>query len=113
MLKNYWLIAIRKLWKHKAHAIINILGLTIGLASCLIIFLSGGASPAGPAPVLDRVPPLALVAALGAALVPVLFAYGGWQTAGFVRLAGDIDVNHVEHEGVRQITFDESVQHLG
>ena len=47
-------------------------------------FLSGGAPPAGMAPVLDRLPPLALVAAMGAALVPVLFAYGGWQTAGFV-----------------------------
>ncbi len=39
MLKNYWLIAIRKLWKHKVHTLINILGLTIGLASCLIIYL--------------------------------------------------------------------------
>ena len=39
MLKNYWLIAIRKLWKHKIHAVINILGLAIGLTSCLIIFL--------------------------------------------------------------------------
>ncbi len=39
MLRNYWLIAIRKLWKHRAHALINILGLTVGLASCLIIFL--------------------------------------------------------------------------
>jgi putative ABC transport system permease protein len=39
MLRNYWLIAIRKLWKHKVHALINVLGLTIGLASCLIIFL--------------------------------------------------------------------------
>jgi putative ABC transport system permease protein len=39
MLKNYWLIAVRKLWKHKAHAAINILGLTIGLTSCLIIYL--------------------------------------------------------------------------
>jgi putative ABC transport system permease protein len=39
MLKNYWLVAIRKLWKHKAHAVINVLGLTVGLASCLIIFL--------------------------------------------------------------------------
>jgi APA family basic amino acid/polyamine antiporter len=47
-------------------------------------FLAGGASPAGMAPVLAREPSLALVAALGAALVPVLFAYGGWQTAGFV-----------------------------
>src|ERR1700748_1269528 len=39
MLRNYWLIAIRKLWKHKVHALINVLGLTVGLASCLIIFL--------------------------------------------------------------------------
>jgi putative ABC transport system permease protein len=39
MLKNYWFIAIRKLWKHKVHSVINILGLTIGVASCLIIFL--------------------------------------------------------------------------
>jgi putative ABC transport system permease protein len=39
MLRNYWLIAIRKLWKHKVHAVINVLGLTIGLTSCLIIFL--------------------------------------------------------------------------
>jgi len=39
MLKNYWLVAIRKLLRHKAHSIINILGLTIGIASCLIIWL--------------------------------------------------------------------------
>ncbi len=39
MLKNYWLIAIRKLWKHKVHALINVLGLAVGLTSCLIIFL--------------------------------------------------------------------------
>lgn len=39
MLKNYWLIAIRKLRKHKIHAIINVFGLSIGIASCLIIFL--------------------------------------------------------------------------
>jgi len=35
-------------------------------------------------PVLDRPPSLDLVAAMGASLVPVLFAYGGWQTSGFV-----------------------------
>jgi APA family basic amino acid/polyamine antiporter len=35
-------------------------------------------------PVLDRPPSAGLVAAFGAALVPVLFAYGGWQTSGFV-----------------------------
>lgn len=39
MLKSYCLIAIRKLWKHKIHALVNILGLSIGIASCLIIFL--------------------------------------------------------------------------
>jgi APA family basic amino acid/polyamine antiporter len=36
------------------------------------------------APVLDRPASIGLVAAFGAALVPVLFAYGGWQTSGFV-----------------------------
>jgi basic amino acid/polyamine antiporter, APA family len=35
-------------------------------------------------PALDRPPSLGLVAAFGAAMVPVLFAYGGWQTSGFV-----------------------------
>jgi putative ABC transport system permease protein len=39
MIRNYWLVAIRKLLRHKIHSIINILGLTIGIASCLIIFL--------------------------------------------------------------------------
>jgi APA family basic amino acid/polyamine antiporter len=47
-------------------------------------FLAGGSAPAGVAPLLGREPSLGLVTALGAALVPVLFAYGGWQTAGFV-----------------------------
>ena len=35
-------------------------------------------------PLLDRPPSLGLLAALGAALTPVMFAYGGWQTASFV-----------------------------
>jgi basic amino acid/polyamine antiporter, APA family len=35
-------------------------------------------------PVLDRPVSLDLVTAIGAALTPVLFAYGGWQTANFV-----------------------------
>ena len=39
MIRNYWLVAIRKLLRHKIHSIINILGLTIGIASCFIIFL--------------------------------------------------------------------------
>jgi len=39
MIRNYWLVAVRKLLRHKIHSIINILGLTIGIASCLIIYL--------------------------------------------------------------------------
>jgi APA family basic amino acid/polyamine antiporter len=35
-------------------------------------------------PVLDRPLGLDLATSIGAALVPVLFAYGGWQTSGFV-----------------------------
>ncbi len=35
-------------------------------------------------PVLDRRPSLDLITAIGAAMVPVLFAFGGWQTANFV-----------------------------
>jgi len=34
--------------------------------------------------VLDRPPSLDLVTAFGAAMVPVLFAFGGWQTANFI-----------------------------
>ncbi len=35
-------------------------------------------------PVLDRGPSLDLVTAIGAAMIPVLFAFGGWQTANFI-----------------------------
>jgi len=35
-------------------------------------------------PVLDRAPSLDLVTAVGAAMVPVLFAFGGWQTSNFI-----------------------------
>ncbi len=35
-------------------------------------------------PVLDRPPSLDLVTSMGAAMVPVLFAFGGWQTANFI-----------------------------
>jgi len=35
-------------------------------------------------PVLDRPPSFDLLTALGAAMVPVLFAFGGWQTANFI-----------------------------
>jgi APA family basic amino acid/polyamine antiporter len=35
-------------------------------------------------PVLDRAPSIDLMTAIGAAMVPVLFAFGGWQTANFI-----------------------------
>jgi ABC-type lipoprotein release transport system permease subunit len=39
MLKTYWLIAVRKMLRYKIQSIINIFGLTIGITTCLIIFL--------------------------------------------------------------------------
>jgi ABC-type antimicrobial peptide transport system permease subunit len=39
MLKNYLKIAVRNLLKHKGYSSINILGLAVGLASCLLITL--------------------------------------------------------------------------
>lgn len=38
MLRNYLLITLRSLLKNKGYASINILGLAVGLASCMIIF---------------------------------------------------------------------------
>jgi hypothetical protein len=39
MLKNYIKIALRNLWKSKGFSAINIIGLAIGLATCLLIML--------------------------------------------------------------------------
>jgi len=39
MLRNYFKIAWRNLLKHKAYSVLNISGLTIGIAACLLIFL--------------------------------------------------------------------------
>ncbi len=38
MLKNYIKIALRNLWKHKIHTLINVLGLALGIASSIILF---------------------------------------------------------------------------
>jgi APA family basic amino acid/polyamine antiporter len=82
-------------------AIINCLGVRAGSAvqSALMILkiLAIGAlvviglTSAAPAasnvfsrPILDRPVSLDLLTAVGAALTPVLFAYGGWQTANFI-----------------------------
>jgi len=39
MIRNYFKIAIRNIWKHKTYSAINIIGFAIGLASCLLILL--------------------------------------------------------------------------
>ncbi len=46
------------------------------------LFLGGGAVHFEP--LLDRPVGLGLLGAIGAAMIPVAFAYGGWQTASFV-----------------------------
>ena len=39
MFKNYFKVALRNLWKNKAFSAINIVGLSAGLAVCLLIVL--------------------------------------------------------------------------
>ncbi len=39
MFKNYLKIALRNLFKQKLYSFINIIGLAIGIASCILIYL--------------------------------------------------------------------------
>ena len=39
MIKNYFKIAFRNLWRHRVFSLINVLGLTVGLTACFLIFL--------------------------------------------------------------------------
>ncbi|MVM33056.1 FtsX-like permease family protein [Spirosoma sp. HMF4905] len=39
MLTNYFKIAFRRLWADKTNAVINVLGLTLGITCCLVIYL--------------------------------------------------------------------------
>lgn len=39
MLRNYFKIAFRNLWRHRVFSFINIMGLTVGMTACLLIFL--------------------------------------------------------------------------
>lgn len=39
MIKNYFKTALRNLWRNKVFSLINILGLSVGLACCMLIFL--------------------------------------------------------------------------
>lgn len=61
--------------------LVKILAIVL-LVGCGLLFIK----PAQPLlqPALDRPVSLSLLTAMGAALTPVMFAYGGWQTASFV-----------------------------
>lgn len=39
MIRNFLMVAFRNLWKNKLFSFINILGLTIGMAACLLILI--------------------------------------------------------------------------
>ena len=39
MLRNYWTVAVRALGKSKTYSVINIAGLAIGMAACIMILL--------------------------------------------------------------------------
>ncbi len=89
-----------------ALTLVNCLGVKAGSAAqnvlmvakivAILVLIGAGlfAAPASPvgrgtaSPLLDRPLSFDLLTAMGAAMVPVLFAYGGWQTSCFV--AGEI-----------------------
>lgn len=63
--------------------------LMVAKIAAIVVLVAAGllllrGSTAFAAPVLDQPPSWDLLTAFGAAMVPVLFAYGGWQTANFV-----------------------------
>jgi APA family basic amino acid/polyamine antiporter len=55
-----------------------------GLILCGLFLAGQSRSGVAPGGLLDRPVSFSLLTAIGAAMVPVLFAYGGWQTASFV-----------------------------
>ncbi len=57
----------------------------LALAALVLCGLLFVAEPRGlSGPLLDRPASLSLLTAMGAAMTPVMFAYGGWQTASFI-----------------------------
>jgi APA family basic amino acid/polyamine antiporter len=54
------------------------------IAGMVVLGLALGGGSIHPLPLLDQPVSFGLIAAIGAAMTPVAFAYGGWQTASFV-----------------------------
>ncbi len=54
------------------------------IAAMVVAGILWGGGSVHPLPLLDRPISLGLGSAIGAAMIPVAFAYGGWQTASFV-----------------------------
>ena len=38
MIKNYFTVAVRSLLRHKGYSLLNVAGLTLGMACCLLLF---------------------------------------------------------------------------
>jgi APA family basic amino acid/polyamine antiporter len=57
---------------------------TAAIAAMVVLGMWLGGGSLHVLPLLDRPVSLGLIAAFGAAMTPVAFAYGGWQTASFV-----------------------------
>jgi APA family basic amino acid/polyamine antiporter len=57
---------------------------TGAIAAMVVLGLALGGGAIHPLPLLDRPVSLGLIGAIGAAMIPVGFAYGGWQTSTFV-----------------------------
>jgi APA family basic amino acid/polyamine antiporter len=54
------------------------------IAALVIVGIVWGGGTVHPLPLLDRPVSFGLMRAIGAAMIPVAFAYGGWQTSTFV-----------------------------
>ena len=54
------------------------------IAAMVVVGMLWGGGTVHALPLLDRPVSLGLGSAIGAAMIPVAFAYGGWQTASFV-----------------------------
>ena len=70
----------------KDERVLRAMLLKIGAIAGLVIigFAVGGHSPEASKPLLEKPFSIDLIKSIGAAMVPIAFAYGGWQTATFV-----------------------------